>query len=190
MRAMTVARMGGMGGWDMAATARGEGAWPLTAGLAKVRHGRRSRHPQTHPRLAVRPRRARAGALLRQRLQPVRPSLWRTVAALAADQPWRRGRAALPLALWWLGGSATSEPAPCRSTTLASASAPIHTFWNCARPTIEPRQRINARANAVPWKLQTPLHPSKMKVTSIVLLRQFLSNTLKSRGFLAHYAFP
>jgi hypothetical protein len=24
----------------------------------------------------------------------------------------------------------------------------------------------------------------------IVLLRQFLSNTLKSRGFLTHYAFP
>ncbi|HEY0332234.1 MAG TPA: hypothetical protein VGC74_00770, partial [Stenotrophomonas sp.] len=42
------------------------------------------------------------------------------------------------------GRSATSAPAPCRSTKRSSASATIHTSWNCARPTIEPRCRIDA----------------------------------------------
>jgi hypothetical protein len=35
-----------------------------------VHHGRRSSHPQAHPRLSIRPRRARAGALPHQWLQP------------------------------------------------------------------------------------------------------------------------
>src|SRR6201987_6068214 len=39
--------------------------------------------------------------------------------------------------------AATSARAQCRSTKRSNASATIHTFWNCARPTIEPRQRID-----------------------------------------------
>jgi hypothetical protein len=42
------------------------------------------------------------------------------------------------------GRSATSAPAPCRSTKQSNASAAIHTSWNCARPMIEPRQHIDA----------------------------------------------
>src|SRR3954447_3453089 len=42
--------------------------------------------------------------------------------------------------------SATSAPAPCRSTKRSSASATIHTSWNCARLTIEPRQRIDTQS--------------------------------------------
>src|SRR3982751_5828783 len=41
--------------------------------------------------------------------------------------------------------SATSAQAPCRSTRRSSASATIHISWNCARPTVEPLQRINAK---------------------------------------------
>src|SRR3954466_9026428 len=44
------------------------------------------------------------------------------------------------------GRSATSAPAPCRSTKRSSASATIHTSWNCARLTIEPRQRIDTQS--------------------------------------------
>src|SRR3954453_11937133 len=42
--------------------------------------------------------------------------------------------------------SATSAPAPCHSTKRSSASATIHTSWNCARPTSEPRQRIDTQS--------------------------------------------
>src|SRR5689334_9893281 len=42
--------------------------------------------------------------------------------------------------------SATSAPAPCRSTKRSSASATTHTSWNCARPTSEPRQRIDTQS--------------------------------------------
>src|SRR4051794_3682896 len=41
--------------------------------------------------------------------------------------------------------SATSAQAPCRSTRRSSASATIHISWNCARPTVEPLQRIDAK---------------------------------------------
>src|SRR3954447_3142193 len=41
--------------------------------------------------------------------------------------------------------SATSAQAPCRSTRRSSASATIHISWNCARPTVEPLQRIDAQ---------------------------------------------
>src|SRR5215210_6739238 len=41
--------------------------------------------------------------------------------------------------------SATSAQAPCRSTKRSSASATIHTSWTCARPTVEPLQRIDAK---------------------------------------------
>src|SRR5689334_6496372 len=41
--------------------------------------------------------------------------------------------------------SATSAQALCRSTKRSSASATIHISWNCARPTVEPLQRINAK---------------------------------------------
>jgi hypothetical protein len=42
--------------------------------------------------------------------------------------------------------SATSEQAPCRSTKLSGASAPIHTSWNCGRPMVEPPQRIDTQS--------------------------------------------
>src|SRR5690348_4817468 len=71
----------------------------------EVRHGRRSRHPQAHPRLSVRPRRARAGALPRQRLHAVRPPLRRTLGTSAADRREGRGRGALALAPRWLAAS-------------------------------------------------------------------------------------
>ena len=35
--------------------------------------------------------------------------------------------------------------APCRSTKRSSASATIHISWTCARPTVEPLQRIDAK---------------------------------------------
>src|SRR3954449_10138624 len=41
--------------------------------------------------------------------------------------------------------SATSAQAPCRSTKPSSASATIHISWTCARPTVEPLQRSNAK---------------------------------------------
>ena len=41
--------------------------------------------------------------------------------------------------------SATSAPAPCRSTKRSSASATIHTSWNCARHSGEPRQPTDAQ---------------------------------------------
>src|SRR6478609_7055849 len=41
--------------------------------------------------------------------------------------------------------SATSAQAPCRSTKRSSASARIHISWTCARPTVEPLQRIDAK---------------------------------------------
>src|SRR3954469_25110404 len=41
--------------------------------------------------------------------------------------------------------SATSAQAPCRSTRRSSALATIHISWNCARPTVEPLQRIDAK---------------------------------------------
>src|SRR3954470_1675182 len=41
--------------------------------------------------------------------------------------------------------SATSAQAPCRSTKRSSASATIHISWTCARPTVEPLQRIDAK---------------------------------------------
>src|SRR3954452_24168137 len=41
--------------------------------------------------------------------------------------------------------SATSAPAPCHSTKRSSASATIHTSWNCARLTAEPRQCIDEK---------------------------------------------
>src|SRR3954462_5343173 len=41
--------------------------------------------------------------------------------------------------------SATSAQAPCRSTRRSSASATIHISWTCARPTVEPLQRIDAK---------------------------------------------
>src|SRR4051794_1850477 len=41
--------------------------------------------------------------------------------------------------------SATSAQAPCRSTKRSSVSATIHISWNCARPTVEPLQRIDAK---------------------------------------------
>jgi hypothetical protein len=41
--------------------------------------------------------------------------------------------------------SATSGRAPCRSTKLSRASAPITISWNYARPTVEPHLRIDAR---------------------------------------------
>jgi hypothetical protein len=53
--------------------------------------------------------------------------------------------------------SATSAPALGRSRKRSSASATIHTFWNCARPTSEPRQRIDTPNEDVPWKLQQHL---------------------------------
>src|SRR5689334_15726760 len=71
----------------------------------EVRHGRRSRHPQAHPRLSVRPRRARAGALPRQRLHAVRPPLRRTLGTSASDRREGRGRGALALAPRWLAAS-------------------------------------------------------------------------------------
>src|SRR5690349_8266452 len=71
----------------------------------EVRHGRRSRHPQAHPQLSVRPRRARAGALPRQRLHAVRPPLRRTLGTSAADRREGRGRGALALAPRWLAAS-------------------------------------------------------------------------------------
>src|SRR5215213_2069552 len=46
----------------------------------------RSRHSQAHPRLSVRPRRARAGALPCQRLQPVRAPLRGIVGAATLDR--------------------------------------------------------------------------------------------------------
>src|SRR5689334_8543792 len=39
--------------------------------------------------------------------------------------------------------SATSEPAPCRSTKHSNASATIHTSWNYGRPTSERPQLID-----------------------------------------------
>jgi len=42
--------------------------------------------------------------------------------------------------------SATSGQAPRRSTTRFNASATIHTSWNCARPTVEPRQPIDTQS--------------------------------------------
>src|SRR3954470_23344723 len=41
--------------------------------------------------------------------------------------------------------SATSAQAPCRSTRRSRAPATIHISWNCARPTVEPLQRIDAK---------------------------------------------
>src|SRR4051794_32362459 len=41
--------------------------------------------------------------------------------------------------------SATSAQAPCRSTKRSSASVTIHISWTCARPTVEPLQRIDAK---------------------------------------------
>src|SRR3954447_17202235 len=41
--------------------------------------------------------------------------------------------------------SATSAQAPCRSTKRSSASATIHISWTCARPTVEPLQRIDPK---------------------------------------------
>src|SRR3954471_15131356 len=41
--------------------------------------------------------------------------------------------------------SATSAQAPCRLTKRSSASATIHISWNCATPTVEPLQRIDAK---------------------------------------------
>ncbi|HEY0333246.1 MAG TPA: hypothetical protein VGC74_05975 [Stenotrophomonas sp.] len=43
------------------------------------------------------------------------------------------------------GALGDSAPAPCRSTKRFNASATIHTSWNCARLTAEPRQRIDAK---------------------------------------------
>ena len=105
-----------------------------------------SRHPQAHPRLSVRPRRARAGALPRQRLQPVRAPLRGTIGTATLDQQRRPGRVALPLAPRWLGRArATSAQAPSRSTKRSSASVTIHISWTCARPTVEPLQSIDAK---------------------------------------------
>src|ERR1700749_2273432 len=44
------------------------------------------------------------------------------------------------------GRWATSAPTLCRSTKRSNASATIHTFWNCARHTAEPRQRIDTKS--------------------------------------------
>src|SRR6478752_6498810 len=41
--------------------------------------------------------------------------------------------------------SATSAPALCRSMKRFGASATIHTSWNCARHSGEPRQPIDAQ---------------------------------------------
>ena len=41
--------------------------------------------------------------------------------------------------------SATSAQAPCRSKKRSSVSATIHISWTCARPTVEPLQRIDAK---------------------------------------------
>src|SRR5690242_1646790 len=52
------------------------------------------------------------------------------------------------------GHSATSAQAPCRSTRRSNASATIHISWNCARHSGEPPQRIDAKSEGLPWKLQ------------------------------------
>src|SRR3954470_10722681 len=76
-----------------------------TAVIGSRRHARRPGHPQTYPRLPVRPGRTRAGALPRRRLQPGRPALRRAAGAPAADRGGRRGRPALPLTPPRLGAS-------------------------------------------------------------------------------------
>src|SRR3954454_14102717 len=60
--------------------------------------------------------------------------------------------------------SATSAPAPCRSTKRSSASATIHTSWNCAKLTIEPRQRIDTQSE------DRSLETTDTKMSSIVQL--------------------
>src|SRR5215211_285643 len=105
MRPMRVARMGGTVTRDIGCSRRGGGSSPSTAVIGRLRHARRPGPSQTHPRLPVRPGRARAGALPRQWLQPGRPALRRTAGAPAADRRGRRCRRALPLAPWWLGAS-------------------------------------------------------------------------------------
>src|ERR1700760_3997581 len=44
------------------------------------------------------------------------------------------------------GRWATSAPTLCRSMKRFSASTTIHTSWNCARHTGEPRQRIDTQS--------------------------------------------
>src|SRR5690349_6093619 len=56
------------------------------------------------------------------------------------------------------GHSATSAQAPCRSTRRSNASATIHISWNCARHSGEPPQRVDAKSEGLPWKLQPVIH--------------------------------
>src|SRR3954447_15789691 len=185
MHAMTLARMGGLGGWDIGGAVRVEGVWASTQHRGKVRHDRRSRHPQAHPRLSVRPRRARAGALPCQRLQPVRAPLRGTVGAATLDRQRRRGRAALPLAPRWLGRARRLR----RKRHVARQSAPVpqrqSIFPGLARDLQLSRFRGSMRSrNAVPWKLQ---EIRRRQVNSFVrLLRQLAIQIGGAVLLLAH----
>src|SRR5689334_12695732 len=63
------------------------------------------------------------------------------------------------------GHSATSAQAPCRSTRRSNASATIHISWNCARHSGEPPQRIDAKSEGLPWKLQVTAQPTLKRKT-------------------------
>src|SRR3954451_9557373 len=98
-RPMRVARTGGTGTAvvDIGRERTKGGPITPTAVIGSRRHARRPDDPRAHPRLPVRPGRARAGALPRRRLQPGRPALRRAAGAPAADRRGRRCRPALPL---------------------------------------------------------------------------------------------
>src|SRR3954465_8945424 len=106
-RPMRVARTGGTGTAvvDIGRERTKWGTIPPTAVIGSRRHARPPDDPRAHPRLPVRPGRARAGALPRRRLQPGRPALRRAAGAPAADRRGRQRRPALPLTPRRLGAS-------------------------------------------------------------------------------------
>src|SRR4051794_16078583 len=61
--------------------------------------------------------------------------------------------------------SATSAQAPCRSTKRSSASATIHISWTCARPMVEPLQRIDAKQEC--RSLETTVRKDSAENTAI-----------------------
>src|SRR5689334_20140982 len=67
--------------------------------------------------------------------------------------------------------SATSEPAPCRSTKHSNASATIHTSWNYGRPTSERPQLIDTHDEY--RSLETTVQDNKLyfgRIKSFIVL--------------------